>query len=73
MTNVGEILCNCVPYPIHGVNGTTVYVSLCMVQVPLSANIYNDVVGWCKTWTMDYGLDRGLDCGLNYAEVIDVF
>ena len=38
MTNVGVILCSCVPYPIHGVNVTTVYVSLCMVQGPLSAN-----------------------------------
>ena len=36
MTNIGEILCNCVPYPIHGVNGTTVYVSLCMVQGPIT-------------------------------------
>ena len=42
MTNVRGILCNCVPYPIHGVNGTTVYVSLCMVQGPLSAN------QWCS-------------------------
>ena len=49
MTNVGEILCNCVPYPIHVVNGTTVYVSLCMVQDPLSVALYPGVWGGKRT------------------------
>ena len=37
MTNIGEMLCNCVPYPIQRMSGTTMYVSL-YVYGPIKAH-----------------------------------